>query len=127
MRIQTALSLCIIVALSGLISPARAQQSTEAFIPIGKSPGVSGVSSYVGTVETADDAGRTVTVRSDGRLQSVEITDQTRIWLDRSEYRAKNSSGTLQDLKKGLRIEVKPEDDEPDQADWIKIDPGSGG
>ena len=127
MRIQLALFTSIIVVLSGVISPANAQKATESFIPIGKSPGVSGVSSYIGRIDSVDVAERKVTIRGDGLLESVEISGETKVWLDLSKHKTKNRAATLQDLKKGHRIEVKPQHDRPDRAEWIKIDPGAGG
>ncbi len=127
MRIQLTLFTSMIVVLSGVTLSANAQKATENFIPIGKSPGVSGVSSYIGRIDSADVAERTVTIRGNGLLQSVEITGQTKIWLDLSKYKTKNRAATLQDLRKGHRIEVKPQHNRPDRAEWIKIDPGAGG
>lgn len=127
MRIRLALFTSIIVVFSGVILSANAQKATEEFIPIGKSPGVSGVSTYIGTIDSTNVADRTVTIRSDGVLESVEITGQTRIWLDQSKYKAQNRAATLQDFIIGRRIEVKPQHDRPDRAEWIKIDPGAGG
>jgi len=127
MRNRLALFTSMIVVLSGVTLSANAQKTTEEFIPIGKSPGVSGVSSYIGTIDSVDVGDRTVTIRGDGALRSVEISGETRIWLDLSKYKTKNRAAILQDLKKGRRIEVKPQQDRPDQAEWIKIDPGAGG
>ena len=127
MRIRLALFTSTIVVLSGVFLSTNAQKATESFIPIGKSPGVSGVSTHIGRIDSVDVGKRTVTIRGNGLLQSVEITGQTKIWLDLSKYKAKNRAATLQDLKKGRRIEVKPQHDRPDRAEWIKIDPGAGG
>jgi len=127
MRNRLALFTSMIVVLSGVTLSANAQKATEAFIPIGKSPGVSGVSTYIGTIDSVDVADRTVTIRGDELLESVEISGETKVWLDLSKYKTKNRAATLQDLKEGLRIEAKPQHDRPDRAEWIKIDPGTGG
>ncbi len=125
---RTALTILIaIIVITTTGSLAHAQTTTEQFIPIGKSPGVSGLSSYIGRIDTVDVGERTVTIRGDGLLESVEISAETRIWLDQSKYKKKNRAATLQDLKNGRRIEVKPQHDRPDRAEWIKIDPGPGG
>ena len=127
MPIRLALFTSMIVVLAGMALSANAQKTTEKFIPIGKSPGVSGVSTYIGRIDSVDVAERTVTIRGEGLLQSVEISGETKIWLDLSKYKTKNRAATLQDLRKGHRIEVKPQHNRPDRAEWIKIDPGAGG
>ena len=127
MRNQLALFTSIIVVISGVILSAHAQKATEKIIPIGKSPGVSGISTYIGRIDSADATERTVTIRGNGQLRSIEITGQTKIWLDLSKYKAKNRAARMPDLKKGRRIEVKHQHDRPDRAEWVKVDPGEGG
>lgn len=127
MRNQLALFTGTIFVVSGVMLSANAQKATEAFVPIGKSPGVSGVSTYIGRIESADATRRTVTMRGDGVLESIEITEQTKIWLDLSKYKVRNRAATFQDLKKGRRIEVSPQKEQPKRAEWIKVDPGIGG
>lgn len=99
------------------------QQATEVYIPIGKSPGVSGVSSVIGTVRKVDYAAHTLVVRSTQKIVTVEMDTQTDYYLDRSDRRLSNSTGDMYDCKVGRTIEVKLADD--GTADWVKIDADS--
>ena len=100
-------------------APAQAQKTTEQFIPIGQSPGLSGKVTYLGTIDAADSATRSV--MADGR--SVEVTERTRIWLDRSGARQANVSGSFDDLQAGRRVEIKYEDEaRRERAEWIKVE-----
>lgn len=102
--------------------PARAQEATERFIPIGQSPGVSGVLSYIGEIESRDAQNNTVTVSGAEGSRTFTITDSTRIWVDRSSQQATNLVGARDALQVGRRIEVKflsPEQNTV--ADWIKV------
>lgn len=102
---------------------ALSQKATEQFIPIGQSPGLSGQYTYIGALEAVDATARTITV--EGR--SVQVTDATRIWLDRSIAQQPNLSGGLDDLRPGRRVEVRYMDAERrERAAWIKIVPSSG-
>ncbi len=109
-----------------LAGAASAQQMTEQFIPIGKSPGVSGVYSYLGAIQAADEGHRTITVRNDQETRTVRITDDTHIWLDRSQLRQTNLVGTWNDLEVGRTVEIKYVNLEAkDQAAWVKVAVGS--
>jgi hypothetical protein len=113
-------------------APAAAQQATEIYIPIGQSPGVSGKISVIGTIESYDHAARTLTVRLEGeaaRTETARLTEQTRIWLDRTELRSSNRLGERTDCEPGRRIEVKFEQREgarTSEAEWVKIEIGEG-
>jgi hypothetical protein len=53
----------------------------------------------------------------------VGITDQTRIWLDRTKLKQPNLTGSFTDLRKGRRVEVKYQDPERREvADWVKVE-----
>ncbi len=107
------------IALLGSVSHAHGQKSTERYIPIGQSPGLSGKYTYIGTLDAVAPDKRSVT--AGGR--TVRITDQTRIWLDRSSLKQSNRSGTLGDLQPGRRVEIKLDDpSRPQAAEWIKVE-----
>jgi hypothetical protein len=118
----------VIVALLCWTPNAHAQKMTEQFIPVGQSPGVSGTYSYIGEIESVDAENRTITVAGPEGPRTIKVTEQTRIWLDRSEQRLTNLVGSITDLRPGRRIEVKyVEYETRDTADWIKVVvPGSG-
>jgi hypothetical protein len=43
--------------------------------------------------------------------------------LDRSRQKLKNEEGTVADLQKGRRVEVKfVSGDEPSSAEWVKVE-----
>ncbi len=99
-------------------APAHAQKATEQFIPIGQSPGLSGEYTYLGAIEAADIVARSIT--AGGR--SVQVTERTRIWLDRSGAKQPNLVGSFDDLRAGHRVEIKYEDEaRRERADWIKV------
>lgn len=119
----------IVTWLAGM-TYAHSQQMTEMFIPVGQSPGVSNKASLMGTIDSIDDKKRTVTVAAPSGARTVELTNRTKIWLDRSLLKATNQTGTFADLRKGRKVEVKLEQGERKQvAEWVKVqltEPGAG-
>jgi len=104
-------------------APAHAQRSTEQFIPIGMSPGVSNKVTSIGLVDSLIMQQRMVAVRNQAVRRTVKITDKTLIWLDRSKLKLPNLRGRLADLQRGRRIEVKYADAETMlSAEWVKIE-----
>jgi hypothetical protein len=119
------LALAGLVAVALLAAPviARAQKATEQFIPIGRSPGLSGKTTMIGTIEAFDAAARTLTVASDAGTYRCALTDATRIWVDRSAQRLAATAGGFADLQKGRRVEVKFVDDKTRRtAEWVKVE-----
>ena len=87
----------------------HAQKSTELFIPIGKSPGLSAQGKTVqGTVTKIE--GDTVFL---GNTQ-VLLNSKTKIFLDRSEVKKTNTVGTRDHIKVGEFVEAY-------LSEWIKI------
>jgi hypothetical protein len=113
----------ILVAILCPISHAHGQKATEQFIPIGQSPGVSQKYTSIGEIAEVNAVARTVTIADPAGPRTVRITDQTRIWLDRTKLKASNLSGSFADLQKGRRAEVKYEDPaRRDVAEWVKVE-----
>ena len=112
----------LVAALMAGVSFAHGQNQTERYIPIGQSPGVSGKSTWIGTVEATDPKARTITVAAaDGRY-TVTVTERTRIWLDRSQLKQTALGGSYGDLRPGRRVEVKYGDAKGERiAEWIKV------
>jgi hypothetical protein len=103
-------------------SAVHAQATTERFIPVGQSPGLSGVSTYLGQVVSVDPGARTVTVRNDAVTRTIALTGETRVWLDRSRLRERNTIGTAADLQAGRTVEIKYADpDTRQRAEWVKV------
>lgn len=112
------------VLLWGAAPYAHGQQATEMYLPLGQSPGLSGKVTIIGTVETINAQNRTIAIAGSSGTWSAEITERTKIWLDRSKTRLPNQAGTFADLGKGLTVEVKFEGSERKSqgpADWIKV------
>ncbi len=104
-----------------------AQRSTERYIPIGQSPGLSGKFTIIGTVTSVDPGSRTLDCAYESRTVRVRITADTRIWLDRSRKKLTNLTGSFGDCVANRRIEVKFVNNEVKdggEADWIKVDMG---
>jgi hypothetical protein len=115
----------IIVTSACLCGPflAYGQKTTEQFIPMGKSPGVSNKQTIIGEIEQFDARSRTLTVTVSSGKQTYQLTDKTRIWLDRTKIQLTNLKGTTADLQKGRRVEVKYEAPERKTvADWVKVE-----
>lgn len=105
-----------------LVAPTlMAQQTTERFIPIGQSPGVSGQLSSIGTLATFDDTAGLLRVESAEGRMTYRVTPRTRIWIDRSATGRTSLVGNRDDLAAGRRVEVMPRRDDPQLADWIKV------
>ena len=116
------LGLVTMVVVLGSAFAVHAQEATEIYIPLGQSPGVSGKSSLIGTIESVDAAKRTVTVSGPSGARTVGLTDRTSIWLDRSLQKQPNRNGAMSDLQQGRRVEIKLRKGEPKPvAEWVKI------
>ena len=116
----SALSILVLVVI--LAEDGYGQQATEQFIPVGKSPGISGEYSYFGSIQQVDAQNRTITVQGAAGQHTVKVTDATRIWLDRSQTGKSNTTGSFDDLEPGRRIEMKYVNyEKKEAADWIKV------
>jgi hypothetical protein len=104
------------------LSQGIAQQTTEQFIPIGMSPGVSNRLSYLGPITSIDASAKTVTLFHDNANVTLRITPSTRIWLDRSSAKKPNIDGAFGDLESGRRIEAMRSQADENTAAWIKIE-----
>jgi hypothetical protein len=108
-----------------LAGGASAQERTERFIPIGSSPGISGVYSTIGTITGRNATERTITVESAAETLTVRVPEGIDIWVDRSATRQTNLVGAWSDLELGSTVEVKCVDYETrDEADWVKVQGG---
>ncbi len=125
-------SLLMVGVLLATASAAHAQKATEIYIPIGRSPGLSGKVTVTGLIETVDDHTMVMSVKgADGRWRAV-VTDRSKIYIDRSAQRRPNRYGTMDDCKPGYFCEIKyvggdaaalRRRGEPREIEWIKIRP----
>ena len=97
---------------------AYSHPATERYIPIGESPGVSNVKSYVGAIRSLEmtESGFTMSVQDSDK--PIVVTDETKIYLDTGPGRS-NMIGTEKDCQVGRKIEVYLHED--GTAYWIKI------
>ena len=100
----------------------HAQKETEVFIPLGKSPGVSGKYSMICKVEMVKTNDSIMTIRQESGVMNLKMTEQTKIYLDKSKLKLQNKKGVLADIKPGMTMEVKYVDNKPSNpVDWIKL------
>jgi len=101
---------------------AQAQKASEIYIPMGQSPGLSGEYTEVGKIGVANAQDQTLTMTNSSGSYTVEITESTNIWLDRSKLQLTNQKGAFADLQTGRMIEVKHKDNDPEgPVEWIKV------
>ena len=107
-----------------------AQEMTERYIPLGQSPGLSGKYTVIGKLQSVNAREKTCAVAAAAGTVNVRITERTKIWLDRSQSRQTNVTGTFADLKPGVTVEVKPEGHArgapSGPAEWIKVQVATG-
>ena len=123
LRLLPCLPACaFVVALAATGTAAQAQRSTERFIPIGQSPGVSGKTAMMGTVVGYADGMLTLSSPASAAPQRVRMQSDTLIWVDRSAQQQTNTRGTAADLQPGRRIEIKFVDPATRAAAaWVKV------
>lgn len=127
MRKHGTFVIVVLVAVLGA-SLGRAQKSTEMFIPIGKSPGLSGKHTSIGKVAAVDAGADAITLRVDRDTRVIHCSSDTKFWVDRSKLRLPNQVGSLADCRVGRRIEVKyvGNNESGAVAEWVKIEVVSG-
>ncbi|MDX1405018.1 MAG: hypothetical protein R3192_10795 [Woeseiaceae bacterium] len=115
-------SITILSSILFAVSAGHAQQTTERFIPIGQSPGISDKYSFIGEIVEVDAAKHTITLDSNRGRRTIDVTESTKIWLDSSGAKRKNTIGSYEDCQVGRRVEVMHLRDDESVADWIKIE-----
>jgi len=115
--------LIVFIALSCCtVGTLYAQKETEVFIPVGKSPGVSGKYSIIGKVESVNAHDSVITVAQDTNIKTLNINFHTQIYLDKSKVKQTNTKGSFTDIKQGQLIEVKYKDNKPgNSVEWLKV------
>ncbi|MGH8222540.1 MAG: hypothetical protein ACREQZ_06165 [Woeseiaceae bacterium] len=110
-----------LVAAGALCSAlAWSHPATERYIPIGESPGISGVRAHIGTIRSVaevSESGLTMRVGAEEKL--VKVDRGTRIYLQKADPRESNALGTYADCRAGREVEAYLADD--GTAIWIKI------
>lgn len=121
-RLASAVATAITAIMAFAAAPASAQLTTEVYIPIGESPGVSDGDSIIGTISDIEYDDYTMTVSASGKTHTVRMTPDTRYYIDRSDDKEQSETGDFDDCREGQRIEAYVDDD--GDAIWIKIDAG---
>jgi hypothetical protein len=112
----------ILLMALAVLPISKAQQTTEKFIPIGMSPGVSNKVSFQGEISGTDRVAKSFSIRVDDSSKTFSVTPSTHIWLDRSKVRKPSIDGSFDNLETGRWIEIRYNSDDPTLADWIKIE-----
>lgn len=106
----------MISILLGVTIYAQAEKSTELYIPIGQSPGLSHESRTVqGVIANIDYARKVLTVG----VYEFTVSDQASIYIDRSQIKLSNRYGKFADLKIGEFVEVYAPKDAV--VEWVKV------
>jgi hypothetical protein len=101
---------------------AFAQKQTEVYIPIGQSPGISGIHSVTDTIGSINTEGSLILLVLKNSSDTIKVDSTTSIYLDNSAGNVPNKQGQLAHLKTGMLIEVKYKENDPGNvAEWIKI------
>ena len=122
MNRRTALFAAIACALLGQ-SFAHGQRETERYIPVGQSPGASGKTTRIGTVQGVDPGARSFSLATPEGSTTVHAPAGTPIWLDRSRQKRAAISGGFENLRAGQRVEIGYEDaGRTGRVLWIKVE-----
>ena len=112
----------ILVTLGmSLMASAYSHPATERYIPIGYWSDVSGQDTYMGEIKTHDSAAHTMRVEGSSGARTVQLTEQTKIWLDRTAQKRTNQEGSYSDCQPGRTVEVKFKAGSGSEAEWIKV------
>jgi hypothetical protein len=116
-------SLCLLMFLIVSRFPCVGAEASELYIPIGRSPGVSGVLTITGTVDSADYRSGTIVIATRSGTHTVRLVDSTAVYLDFSQRRQPNKYGSLRDCHAGDYVEVKLHEGAGavKTARWVKI------
>jgi len=118
--LRTRCALALLVVGVFWVAPAAAQQATERYVPIGRSPGLSDGATLMATVQGVDAASGLLTLEAASGSHAVEIGASTRIWWDRTALGESNGVASPSDCREGLGVEVKL-DPTGRLAEWIKL------
>ena len=121
--LKTTKYILIILIFVSIIPGVNAEKATELYIPIGQSPGLSGKYSVIGHIDAVDYQNQILTMSNNSGSYTVRVMDNTWIYLDKSKIQQTNLYGTFSDCKKGLKAEVKfNQNAQGRSAEWIKLE-----
>jgi hypothetical protein len=114
----------MLLVLALICAPsAFAQKSTEMYVPLGQSAGLSGKHTLQAQVQAVNAAERSLTLVRDGSNVTVKLAAGAPVWIDRSKQQQSNSVGTLADARPGMLAEVKfvKNNLAGGEAEWVKL------
>ena len=120
--LKCAIVIGVAFAIIGAVPFASAQKTTEIYIPIGKSPGLSGEYTKTGTIEEVSAQAQSITMSDAAGSYAIQVAEGTSIWLDKSKMKSTNQVGSFSDFVAGRMVEVKFQDNDPEGGvEWIKV------
>ena len=119
---RKSLIVTVISIILSMLSLSYAQESSERFIPIGQSPGISNKLSYIGNIIGINRSENTIVVETNNNQVSIDISTNTKFWLDRSKSKLSNLVANYESCAIGQKVEVKYNRLDNKLADWIKIE-----
>ena len=112
----------ITMIIFGFLALSFAEKTTELYIPIGQSPGLSGKYTLIGKIAEVSPPDQTLKVTGASGTFTVLTTEYTLFFLDKSKLRQPNRYGSFSAFKKGMLVEVRFEADRKHRpAEWIKL------
>lgn len=103
-------------------STVQAQEMTERHIPVGAYPSLSGEHTFTGIIVAVDHGKKIITLEIEDGERNFRVTDDTKIWLDRSQLKKTTLDGVFGDIQTGLEAEVRTLGEEnSDAAYWVKV------
>lgn len=109
----------ILASCQGLLG----QKSTEYYIPVGQSPGLSGTHTVLGTLTEYKVQENSITMQTDEGTITLKLVGKPYVWLDNSGLGLSNKNGTFSDFQVGKRVEVcYLNQQKRDSLAWIKIE-----
>lgn len=111
-----------VIFLLCMIQSLHAQYATEIFIPLGQSPGISGKHTTLGEIESVNIQTKTLSMSDAESSYDIKISDSTQLWLDQSKLNLINKKASIEDVRKGMRAEVKYiKNNKGGTVEWIKV------
>ena len=83
------------------------QKSTEMFIPIGQSPGLSGTETLYGEITALSITDSTCTISTKDGDKTITLVGHPKVYLDYSKIKQRNKYGQLNDIELGRIVEMK--------------------
>lgn len=122
MKRQLARVSVTIIAMFLVAATISSHEMTDKYVPVGHYPELRSPYTSIGTIANMDADSRVVTLTGDATTNTYRITEDTKIWLDRSLLKLENLDGSATNIEIGMKAEIKARGpDRPDEALWVKL------